>query len=41
MHVLMRSRLTGIDGRGTRKLASIPMPYASHDTLGVQWMGFL
>jgi membrane-associated phospholipid phosphatase len=31
----------GLDGKGTKKLGSIPMPYASHDTLGLQWIGLL
>jgi len=31
----------GIDGRGTARVSSLPMPYASRDSLGLQWMGFL
>jgi len=31
----------GLDGRGTKKLTSLPMPYASRDTLGLAFMGIL
>ena len=31
----------GVDGKGKKKLGSLPMPYANNHTLGVQWIGIL
>ena len=31
----------GVDGKGKKKLGSLPMPYANNHTLGVQWIGML